>query len=206
MSAGLRTSSCSSTSLDIVGSMIESRMYARQRLSSLIRRAAPGKPPKNRKSSSVNPNASRHSARLQWVERSTSKRPFSESSNPLRRRRLDEPDRTTFRDRLSRWSASQSPFTALGHPRTFCTSSSTRMVGFPESRCRLRACCHSVRNHSTSGAMTSSALAEWAGLSTFSSAWAIAVDLPVWRGPATTWMRGLSSSRVLAATASTILR
>ena len=30
------------------------------------------------------------------MERSTSKRPFSESSNPLRRRRLDEPDRTTL--------------------------------------------------------------------------------------------------------------
>ena len=35
---------------------------------------------------------------------------------------------------------------------------------------------------------------------------AIAVDLPVWWGPATTWMRGLSSSRILAAMISTILR
>ena len=49
----MRTSSCSRTSLDIVGSMIESRMYARQRLSSPTRRAAPGKSQKKRKSSSV---------------------------------------------------------------------------------------------------------------------------------------------------------
>ena len=93
--------------------------------------------------------------------------------------------------------------TATDQLGTFWISSTTRTTGACVSRARFLACCHSVCSQEAEGTMASSALTKWFVTADFFKAWAIMVLLPVWRGPTTTWISGLSRSVILDAMRST---